>query len=105
MHGQKPSRTLLSPRLISTHSWLIASRHRPRHFRTLRASLFGILANISLAVCAASLPLRRADELDLEAAAVGGLAVAAAGIVEVEDDFTRKTDCRFAHVLRLEAFR
>ena len=36
---------------------------------------------------------------------MGGLAVAAAGIVEVEDDFARETDCRFAHVLRLKAFR
>ena len=49
--------------------------------------------------------LRRSHELDLEAAAVGGLAVAAAGIVEVEDDFAGETDCRFAHVLRLEALR
>ena len=31
------------------------------------------------------LPLRRPHELDLEAAVVGGLAVAAAGIVETED--------------------
>ena len=51
------------------------------------------------------LSLRRPHELDLEAAAVGGLAVAAAGIVEVEDDFTGETDCRFAHVLRLEPLR
>ena len=36
---------------------------------------------------------------------MGGLAVAAAGIIEVEDDFAGETDCRFAHVLRLEAFR
>ena len=49
--------------------------------------------------------LRRADELDLETAAVGGLAVAAAGVVEVEDDFAGETDRRFAHVLRLEPLR
>ena len=47
----------------------------------------------------------RPYELDLETAAVGGLAVAAAGIVEVEDDFAGETDRRFAHVFRLEAFR
>ena len=47
--------------------------------------------------------LRRADKLDLEAAAVGGLAMAMAGIVEVEDDFAGEADGRFAHVLRLKA--
>ena len=36
---------------------------------------------------------------------MGGLAVATAGIVEVEDDFASETDRRFAHVLRLEALR
>ena len=51
------------------------------------------------------LPLWRADELDLEAAAVGGLAMAMAGVVEVEDNFASETDRRLAHVLRLEAFR
>ena len=52
-----------------------------------------------------SLPLRRPYELDLEAAAVGGLAVAAARIVEVEDDFAGETDCRFAHILRRKPLR
>ena len=42
--------------------------------------------------------MRRTDELDLEAAAVGGLAIAAAGIVEVEDDFTGETDCRIGQM-------
>ena len=36
---------------------------------------------------------------------MGGLAVAAARIVEVEDDFASETNCRFAHVLRLKVFR
>ena len=42
--------------------------------------------------------------ISVEAAAVGGLTVAA-GIVEFEDDFARETDRGFAHVLCLEAFR
>ena len=46
-----------------------------------------------------TLPLRRPDELDLEAAAVGGLAVAAAGIVEIEDNFAGETD----HIVRKAA--
>ena len=33
---------------------------------------------------------------------MGGLAVAAAGVVEVEDDFAGETDRRLTHVLRLE---
>ena len=48
------------------------------------------------------LSLRRPHELDLEAAAVGGLAVAAAGIVEVEDDFTGETDCRIGQMRNRE---
>ena len=52
--------------------------------------------------CVQLLPLRRADELDLEAAAVGGLAVGTAGIVKVEDNFAREADHRLAHVLHLK---
>ena len=52
-----------------------------------------IIPKVPCEKCASldSLPLRRPHELDLEAAAVGGLAVAAAGIMEVEDDFPQRT--------------
>lgn len=52
-----------------------------------------------------SSPLRRFYELDLESAAVGGMAVAEVRIVEVENDFADETDRRFAHVLRPKTFQ
>ena len=51
------------------------------------------------------LPLQRADEPDLEAAAVGGLAVAAAGIVEMKkpSEPTHKGSVRLMWAVREDA--